>query len=100
MFINKICFHVKKQYEPVKVRQENWRGTGFLMPHDPFLGFEMKIYYQNEHKFKCVHSKSNLSKIKDEAYTAEKVKKCLMENFIFYAVIEAVIELCMLTAIM
>ena len=63
------------------------------MPHDPFLGFEMKIYYQNEHKFKCVHSKRNLSKIKDEAYTAEKVKKCLMENFIFYALIETVIAL-------
>lgn len=42
------------------------------MPHDPFLGFEMKIYYQNERKFKCVHSKRNLSKIKDEAYTAKK----------------------------
>ena len=38
------------------------------MPPHPLTNFEIRKYYQNEHKFNDVYSKNNLSKIKDVAY--------------------------------
>ena len=38
------------------------------MPPHPLTNFEMQKYYQNEHKFNSVYSRSNFPKIKDVAY--------------------------------
>ena len=38
-----------------------------MLPH-PLTNCEIRKYYQNEPKFNGVYSRSNLSKIKDEAY--------------------------------
>ena len=38
-----------------------------MSPH-PLANLEMQKYYQNEPKFNGVYSRSNLPKIKDEAY--------------------------------
>ena len=35
------------------------------MPPHPLTNFEIQKYYQNEHKFDCVHLRNNLPKIKD-----------------------------------
>ena len=38
-----------------------------MLPH-PLTNFEIQKYYQNEPKVNGVHSRNNLSKIKDGAY--------------------------------
>ena len=38
------------------------------MPPRFLTSFEIQKYYQNEHKFNDVYSRSNLPKIKDGAY--------------------------------
>ena len=43
-------------------------GLGTIMPLHPLNNFEIKKYYQNEHKFNDVYSRNNLPKVKDVAY--------------------------------
>ena len=38
------------------------------MPPHPLTNFEIQKYFQNETKFNCVYTKTNLPKIKDGAY--------------------------------
>ena len=38
------------------------------MPPHPLTNYEIQNYYENETKFNCTYSTSNLSKLKDEVY--------------------------------
>ena len=64
----------------------NETGKGFLIPPYPFTSFKIQKHYHNKSKFKGVHSRNNLSKIKYGASVVNVVKYKSIWSFIILLV--------------